>query len=232
MLALVLLLSSAAFAQESGEGAEKTPEAKRERVFDKNFDKGFYVALRSGGVILNDADFDYMADDGEAKFDAGWLIGGAVGYAHTNGLRFELETLYRENDNDALELAGDEEDLEGKITALTVMFNLYYDADLSGPESKSVVATRLKPFVGAGFGLAIVDFDGSSATIGKVDAYDPVLAYQFMIGLNYWITPEVSADLRYALLGTQELLFEDEVKNDIEVKYLSQAIMVGLRYRF
>jgi opacity protein-like surface antigen len=231
-LALIVLLSGAASAQETADDAEKAPGAKAEQAFDRNFDKGFYVELRGGLTKLDDPKADYRGDSGGASFDTGWLLGGAVGYALDLGWRFEIETVYRENVNDDLDLPSGQEDLEGEFSAFTVMLNVYYDIDLSKAASETFETARFKPFVGAGFGLARIDFEGTAPSIGSIDKYDPVPAYQFMVGFNYWITPQVSANLRFAVLGTQDPGFEDAEGNELELEYVSKALMAGVRYRF
>jgi opacity protein-like surface antigen len=232
VLAVLAFLPGAAGAQESGAGSEKATGTGPKTAFDENFDKGFYVELRGGEARLDKADVKYLGVNGTSKFNAGWLIGGALGYAHKSGFRFELESLYRGNVNDDLDLLGGQQNLAGQITAVTTMFNLYYDLDLGNPEAGNTVAARLKPFIGGGFGLAIVNFEGAAAGVGTIEDFDHVLAYQFMVGLSYWVTPQISASLRYAMLVAQDPVFEDAARNEFEVEYVSQGLMAGLRYRF
>ena len=89
-------------------------------------------------------------------------------------MRFEFESLYREDVNDDLDLPGGQQNLAGQTTAVTTMFNVYYDFDLSNPAAENTAAARLKPFVGGGFGFAIVDFEGAAAGVGTIDGFDQV----------------------------------------------------------
>lgn len=231
-LTLVVLLSSAAGAQESGEGTQEAPDVERNGIFEKNFDQGFYAELRMGSASVENADVRYRGVGGKAKFDIGLLAGGALGYAHKSGIRLEVEGTYRRNVNDDLELSGGQQDLSGETTTFTTMLNVYKDFDMSPPEAGNTVGHRLKPFVGAGIGLTVIDFEGSAAATGSLDGLDHVLAYQLVFGANYWITPHVSANLRFAFMASQNPTFEDAAGNDVKAEYATRNIMAGIRYRF
>ena len=52
---------------------------------------GIYVEGRGGAAFLTDSDFDNTGiGNVDLSFDTGWVIEGAVGYAHDNGLRGEV----------------------------------------------------------------------------------------------------------------------------------------------
>ncbi len=231
---VVVLLSGAAGAQETGTGAEEAPAAEREELFEKNFDQGFYAELRVGSSQVVSAEVRYQGADGKAKFKRGPLVAGALGYAHKSGIRFEVEGTYRRNANKGLDLPSPfgGGNLTGETETVTTMFNVYKDFDMSPPEAGNTIGHRLKPFVGAGVGLTVIDFEGTAAGVGDLDGLDHVLAYQLMVGFNYWITPKVSASLRYAFLASEDPTFEDAAGDKLKAEYVTHGVMVGIRYRF
>jgi opacity protein-like surface antigen len=92
----------------------------------------------------------------EVDYDPGFNIGGAVGYAASIGFRGEVEVGYRINDTDEITIVNDGGfgvanglgslnglalSLDGEVSALTALVNVYYDIDTGSP---------FTPFVGLG----------------------------------------------------------------------------------
>lgn len=187
---------------------------------------GIYLEGRAGGVILQDADLNddtgtlasFGITDLEQSFDPGFLVEGAVGYAHDSGLRGEAAFAYRRNDLD--ELSGRvggvsaSAGVDGDMSAFTTMANLYYDIRFG---------SKLVPYVGGGLGLAVITYD-----IEGEDEDDSVLAWQVGAGLAYEATPNMAVTLSYSFLTTAE----DPDFDGIEAEYLSHNVMVGFRYTF
>lgn len=185
---------------------------------------GFYAELRGGVVFLNDSDLDTGFDD-EISFDTGFLIAGAGGYAHSSGFRGELELGYRENNNDELDLEGiGKFDAKDDTSAFTTMVNGYYDIDLGVP--------KLRPYIGGGIGLAVIDTKVRAGGVKLVDDDDTVFAYQALAGVAYHFTPNIAASLGYAFLATADPEFKDEAGDKFDAEYASHNIMLGLRYSF
>ncbi len=193
----------------------------------QNWSQGVYVEVRGGATFLTDSDIENLAgiSDIELDTDTGWLLGGAVGYALSSGLRGEIELGYRENKFD--ELKGDPGggsvtvDVDGDITAFTTMANGYYDFYL-GNFGATGAAANLAPFVGAGVGVAVFDTDGDLG-----NEKETAFAYQVIGGLAYAFSPNLGASLSYSFLSAPSAEF-----NGTDFDYDSHNVMVGFRFTF
>lgn len=189
---------------------------------------GVYLELRAGAVFLNDLELDdNFLDEGET--DTGWLVDGAVGYAHDSGLRGELALGYRRNELDELTAGAISADAEGDISAFTAMANGYYDFHLDKYGARGAAA-NLTPFIGAGAGVAVVTAkidEVGGVDIGDDRDSDAVFAYQGIAGLSYAFTPNIAASVSYAYFATTDPNFDGA-----KVDYSSHNVMAGFRYTF
>ena len=117
----------------------------------------WYITLFGGVSALEDFDVTYDVngdlDNADADVDgSGFILGGTIGTHLTEDIRVELETSYFESDVDLLDfgLGNDPDSVDGKFEFLTVLANLWYDVPLS---------EEIKPYIGGGAGVAIVDGD-------------------------------------------------------------------------
>lgn len=156
----------------------------------------------------------------KTEYDAGIGFGFVGGYEFGNNIRSELEISYRINGADR-QLPGSTA-LNGSTSALAFMGNGYYDFNMG----------QFAPYLGLGLGFARVSADIDSGGTQIVDDSDIVLAYQFIGGVGYSITPKVVLMLDYRIFGTTdpELTTVGNAKFDAE--YFTQNIMLGARYRF
>lgn len=184
--------------------------------------EGIYIEARGGASFLTDSELDNTGlGDVDLSFETGYVIEGAVGYAHGSGFRGELAIGYRENDFDEVDVGSASADLDGDISAFTTLVNGYYDFNL-GRFGAEGAAANLTPFIGAGIGLAVLDTDGD---LGDED--DTVFAYQAIAGISYAFTPSVAVTMSYNYLGTSESDFDG-----IDADYNSHNVMAGLRFTF
>ena len=125
---------------------------------------GTYLGLVGGANFLKDQNFTiiYPNNDGpllggtaigKVNFDTGWAGGLVVGHAFSNGLRPELELMYRSDDLKRIRLATfglnavlqpdgvDATGVRGSQDAQTAMANLWFDLFKS---------SRIRPYIGAG----------------------------------------------------------------------------------
>lgn len=167
-------------------------------------DKGWYVRGELGSAFEGQLDADSSVD-----FDDGLLASVAIGRDYLFGLRAEGELLYIDTD-----IKGS---ADGDASALGVFANAYYDFNRGG---------RIQPFLGAGIGMAKVDFND-----GLVDDDATEFAYQAKAGLAYKINDQMTADLVYRYLQVTDLKFGSG-SSTIEGDYDTQALTVGLRYKF
>ena len=120
-------------------------------------DEEFYVGLGAGLAYVNDAfvkahpSAEYSPPlDATSKVERGFAVSGTVGYGFANGVRVEGELGYRKNDLEKMTvrepgslvvllppgappaLLKGERAIDGDVSAVTLMANLYYDIDLDG----------------------------------------------------------------------------------------------------
>ena len=171
-------------------------------------DQGFYVGLGAGLWFSEDSDARGHPSeiysppfDATGTHDQGTAFSGAVGYRFAEGLRVEGELSYRENDLDeftvrepgslaallppasrqdpaALDGLRGTRPIDGDLSVVSLMANLYYDVDLG---------LGLKPYVGGGIGLSRISIATSSSGRQLTDDDDTVFAYQLGAGLGYRI---------------------------------------------
>ena len=187
---------------------------------------GIYIGAFGGVNFAQDSDLSYDAAGYEfdVEHDTGWLAGAAVGYTFDFGLRAEAEAAYRMNNFDRLELAGLGYDLDGDVSTLSLMGNLWFEAPLTA---------ALRPFVGVGVGMAQVSLnDAEVQGTSVVDDSDWVLAYQVGGGLAYRVTPGIDLTAEYRYFATDDAEVELDGGGDGEYEYSSHSVLVGVRYTF
>lgn len=172
-----------------------------------------YVSGNFGMVSLRDATFSEPGFSAEVSTDPGFGFIAAVGNTF-DGLRGEGELAYRTNDLDKISAGIDSAPLNGEMTSLSVMGNLLVDVPLS---------ESVRPFLGAGIGLAQIDFDLSG--VGSED--DTVFAYQAIAGIGFLLTHVTTLDLQYRYFATSDPDFEGA-----KGEYQSNNFFAGLRFDF
>ena len=173
------------------------------------------MSANYGIVWLNDAEtnFSTLDFDGDVKFDRGYLYTISVGYEYLKGDRIELEYGIRKNDVDEFSAYGYSVGLSEDAKTTSFMLNGFHEFF---PKEK------LTPFVGGGIGIANVEF-------GSAD--DDVFAYQLALGLACEIYKNTKVDLQYRYFATDNPQFSN-VGVEVEAKYTTHNLMVGLRYSF
>ncbi|MDF2764319.1 MAG: surface antigen msp4 family protein [Rhodospirillales bacterium] len=185
--------------------------------------EGIYVGAFGGVGNLEDADLEAGGVDFDFESDTGWLVGAAVGYGFDFGLRTEAEIAYRMNDLDEGSVAGVDFGVDGDTTALSFMGNLWFDVP---------VAWAVRPFIGAGAGMAQVSLNDAEAGAGEIaDDSDWVFAYQLGAGLGYRLNPtlDLTAEYRYFATDDPEL---EAFGIDADYEYASHSVLFGVRYSF
>ena len=163
-----------------------------------------YVSGAFGMVSVNDADVSGNTS-GELTFDSGFGFIAALGNGF-DGLRGEIEMAYRNNDLDKFP----NNNATGDITSLAVMGNMLVDL---------AVSESIRPFLGAGIGMANVDWDG--------DEDDTVFAYQAIAGVGFPLTHVTTLDLQYRYFATADPDF-----GGAEAEYQTHNFFAGLRFDF
>ena len=165
-------------------------------------ERSWYVRGDLGGGFNGQFDKNRGLDLKDSAFGAA-----GVGYDLGNGLRFEGEMTYTK---------ADVEKASGDASTLGGFANVVYDFNTPG---------RVKPFVGAGVGVARVKLDS-----GPVDDSDTGFAYQAKAGVSYKVNARLTAEAAYRYQRVDDLKFGSGgygANGDFD----TQAFTVGLRYK-
>lgn len=180
----------------------------------------------------------------DVTFDSGLYLGGALGYAFDDvgigGVRVELEYAYRENDVDEVFFPGDVAQLGSRDNSSgSVMINLVYELNKS--------FDWVKPYAGAGFGIAGVESDTLYAppsgdrdapTVALGGSTEAKFAYQFLAGVSFPFNDrwEVFVEGRYYETGDPDFerirLSDDALLARYESEYSAWHGDIGVRFRF
>ena len=186
---------------------------------------GPYFSVNGGAVWVEDSDLSLsgFGDFAEFSYETGYTVNAAFGHAYANGLRLELEIPYRTNDLDEFSVFGiGLGTIDGEVSSWGAMVNFYVDLD---------TGSAFKPFIGAGIGVANVEFE-----IERDSEDDNVFAYQLMAGFGYALSKEVTFDLQYRFYATDDPEFAVHVPDvgrvTIESEYMTHNVMAGLRFNF
>ena len=184
--------------------------------------RGWYVDFGGQFSLLQEQtikDGVIPGGKGELASDPGFGVTGALGYAWENGLRTEAELGYRRNDFDKVSggaygtrFTGG---VDGHTSALSGMFNVLYDYDTK---------SAFTPYIGSGLGLANVTAESDRL---RVDNNDVVFAYQFMGGVRYALTDNISLRTGYRYLTTTA----PEIRGS-SGEYGSNNVEMGLTFGF
>jgi opacity protein-like surface antigen len=163
-----------------------------------------YVSGNLAFGILTDTD---IGGD-TISYDPGFGIMGAVGF-DGGQFRIEGELAYRDYGIDTVTISGTAFQGIGSISALSFMANGY--ADIEIPNSP------LTPYVGVGMGFVDLSFNvgGTSYASGTE------VAYQFMAGTAFDISPKAALTVGYRFFG-----FTDNEGSNVH------ELNIGARFMF
>lgn len=170
-----------------------------------------YAAGDFGYVMASDATVSSPGGNGELSFDSGYGFLAAVGNSF-DFVRGEIEVGYRANDMDEFTEAGISGPANGDVGSLALMANLLTDLDLS---------PNIKPFLGAGIGMARVELDSDT------DDDDTVFAYQAIAGVGFPLTNITTLDFSYRYFATA-----DAKLDGADIEYQTHNVFAGLRFDF
>lgn len=208
-----------------------SPTALAAPAQDDEFDPGIYVKAYGGAGFLSDTTFDFTGQGGpnssaDASFDAGFLAGGAVGYAFTDNWSAELDYAYRSNDVSSVRVNGQTVANGGDYASTSLMLNGFYRFDTDW---------RVRPYVGAGIGFATeidVDLEGGPSN-GGWSGTAP--AAQLMVGGEANLTDSLRAfaELRYFRAFNPSMDAEEGgAVGTIDADYDHLGLLLGVNYKF
>ncbi len=188
---------------------------------------GIYVEGNVGPSILEDSDISGGGISGEAEFDTGFVIGGAVGYRFADGFRVEGGVSYRESNVDKGTYSGGELNGTGDANLTAIMANVYYDFD---------AGFTFKPYLGVGIGIGIFEVNcDAPGNVLNVDDDSAELAWNVMLGVGYALTEDVELYYGYRYLGTTDPEFDATLlgmSGTLEAEVTIHEVLWGLRYNF
>ncbi len=172
----------------------------------------------------------------ETSFDTGWAAGGRIGYGLQNGLRFEFEGTYRNNEAGSASvspgLAGlTNGDGDGEIQSVALMVNGMYDWRNS---------SRFTPYIGVGGGALWVrqdttipvSYNGVTQRNYDIHHEEWVPAVQGIAGVSIGITPAIAATVDYRYIRGFDVTSSNGYGVETSNDYSNHTVFVGLRYTF
>ena len=178
---------------------------------------------------MPDGDLDITANipgvlvgsgSGDMEYDTGYTIGGAVGYMMEK-FRLEGELSYQANDIDKVSGAGGSEPVNGDVTALTLLFNGYFDFD---------TGRFWTPYITGGLGYSKVEAD-----IDGLSEDDNVFTYQLGVGVGFAMSETLTLDWRYCYLGAEDFSYrysDPSGSITLDAAIASHNLTVGLHFAF
>jgi OOP family OmpA-OmpF porin len=185
----------------------------------------FYAGVFGGYTFSSDATWTFVFyDQFAADLQETWVLGAKFGYTPPAFKYFavELEYFYLKHDIDRS--AGSSVSVvSGDATLNNFMVNFL----VRYPQG------RFHPYLGFGLGVSSVDVSGTrtqqilgSTVTQPLNDSDTSFAYQILLGVNYEINKNWSADLTYRWFGT------DPQIHGGDVDYTTNMITVGVNYHF
>ena len=178
---------------------------------------------------MPDGDLDITANipgvlvgsgSGDMEYDTGYTIGGAVGYMMEK-FRLEGELSYQANDIDKVSGAGGSEPVNGDVTALTLLFNGYFDFD---------TGRIWTPYITGGLGYSKVEAD-----IEGLSEDDNVFTYQLGVGVGFAMSETLTLDWGYRYLGAEDFSYrysDPSGSITLDAVIASHNLTVGLHFAF
>jgi opacity protein-like surface antigen len=205
----------------AGVAAAQTAPAAKPAAQPTN---GQYIAV-SGGLI-GKTDYDYSFAGGyeaDADVDSGAQGAVAWGASFAGNWRGEFALGYRsQKSNTVLSQGGlSLGSTDGKVKTLSVDMNAYYDFPVAGP---------VRPYLGAGFGVAQVKFSDD-----LIDDKGDALTLQAMAGASYAVSPTVSLFAEGRLQYTGSIKIKTTSPSGEQNEHLNMTgggLMVGARFGF
>ncbi|WP_207538179.1 OmpA family protein [Sabulicella rubraurantiaca] len=188
----------------------------------------------------------FQSPNGRINYNTGWVGLGSIGWGLGNGLRFELEGNYRENEVDSVKGFGFQTGFNragGFQRTYGIMANVFYDFNIPA-------FPWVTPYVGAGIGGAWQEMrnvrfvnpaQGNRAV--NINGSSSNFAYQAMGGVAFNIlsVPGLATTLEYRYFATLENDFGavgrggppfGNAGGRIETDNHNHSVLVGLRYAF
>lgn len=163
----------------------------------------------------------------------GYFVGAGLGGYVTDEIRLEVQVGYRLSEVDRIRVQGENSNAKNsEMSLLSVMYNAYYDFDLSDYD------VPVTPWLGLGIGWGMPRIDAENVdptTPLQIDDTDSTMVYNFMGGLNYPLSEYAEIVLGYRYIASLEFdVIGSESGNQqrFEYEYGAHEAFTGLRFNF
>lgn len=191
---------------------------------------GSFSLIQDSSLGSPDPFFDNIAksQDTQHEFETGYGVTIAAGLLLKKRLRIEIEYGYKgfdgENETFVVNSVPQATPLNTEYSINSFLINTVFDWRNS---------SRFTPYIGVGLGFGFVEtFDPATTFLGinvpEIESGDSAVAYQFMAGVNYWITRSLIGFLGYKYFATDDLVVGFITLEGIE----SHNLEAGLRFFF
>ncbi len=190
---------------------------------------GRYLSVFGGWNGLEDVSFtDQAGTTNRASFQEGWVGGFAIGNQKTCNRRHELEFAFRDNSGDELSVTNANgtfaQPFFGDIQSTSALFNVLLEP--------SQCILGVKPYIGAGAGLAYIDGDFNDGRASICYVEDVVFAWQLRAGVQRQINSRVSAFAEYRYFAADDLDLDCRIVGgpvtSFPVDYNAENIIFGI----
>ena len=197
---------------------------------------GTYFTIFAGYAELDDQPSTGINRNLLIDFNPGYAVGGAIGRRLGRNLRMELEYTFRHQTPEVVQFNGNfPGNIDGLQTSHAGMMNFVYDLVFGNG--------RIVPYLGGGIGVASVDSRVSYGSgVATLNGDDTGIAYQWMAGVSLRTRPNMEWFAEYRFFEIDDPKLNrfggpaiGSVPNPnvlLDSEYISQDIMVGLRFNF
>ena len=222
MAALAAACTFAAYAPAGAADLRGQPSLKDAPYVDNTPTYRYYLGIKGGWTFPQDTDFNALGLNLNTSYDTGYVISGVAGVelsrSSAGRLRGDIEAGYSSANASGGSAFG--------RTGITFgLASLYYDFE---------TGTVFKPFIGAGGGIAGVDFKnhGFSPIGTLLNSSDTAYAYHLTAGASVALSASTEVELAYRYFGTTgaELRAVDGTRTSVDTG--DHQIMLGLRQKF
>lgn len=155
----------------------------------------------------------------EFVFNSGFVFDSGLNYRLGEGFRTGVELAYRKDDFNKFKLGGYglsvAADMGGGASTVKLQANGFYNLSAGG---------KLKPFLGAGVGVANTYLDKNGRL---TEASDKVLAYKFATGFDFSFNQQLSLKGEYEFFTNA-----DKSYNAMGGEYQGHSVGLGLNFNF
>lgn len=189
--------------------------------------EGWYVRVDAGVSVDGSADISASGAPfgGDASYEDGALTSAGLGFAVSNGWRFEVEVSKRENDLGVAPFL----DPGGSVETTAFMANVYKDFGDGA----------LRPYLGLGLGVAQSELRATFTpplSTPVVDNDDSGLAYQIMLGATFDLGARAAIDFGYRYFAAPGFegtgVTPPAATFPVGADFEHQALTAGLRWTF